>query len=315
MTSARRGTVVARTIAAAVLGVLVTSSAVALAAAPAQAATYRYWTYWWGADSGKSGGGWTFAHVGPAAHRAGDTWVLGWRFGTSATTNGGAQPRQSSRFADLCPKLATPVAGMDRVALVIDYGTTQDAPPGQHPPLVGSVRVECLTLPSHPSGVTVLNEAKVSVRQNDNGLLCALDGYPKNECAPIVADPTPTPSPTRSSTHVPSPTRTPTPGASTSTLPRSGGSSPATAATPAASGAPASGAASPSSSAGGAASVTTPSSGSGPGAQGTLPAVSGSPVASVTDAGSSSPVPAVVGVLLVALLGGSAWWTSRRRSA
>ncbi len=313
MTSARRGTVVARMIAAAVLGVLVTSSAVALAAAPAQAATYRYWTYWWGAGSGKSGGGWTFAHVGPAAHRAGDTWVLGWRFGTSATTNGGAQPRQSSRFADLCPKLATPVAGVDRVALVIDYGTTQDAPPGQHPPLVGSVRVECLTLPSHPSGVTVLNEAKVSVRQNDNGLLCALDGYPKNECAPIVADPTPTPSPTRSSTHVPSPTRTPTPGASTSTLPRSGGSSPATTATPA-SGPAANSAASPSSSSGGAALVTTPSSGSGPAGQGTLPAVSGSPVASVTDAGSSSPVPAVVGVLLVALLGGSAWWTSRRRS-
>jgi hypothetical protein len=313
MTSSRRGTVVARTIAAAVLGVLVTSSVVALAAAPAQAATYRYWTYWWGADSGKSGGGWTFAHVGPAAHRAGDTWVLGWRFGTSATTNGGAQPRQSARFADLCPKLATPVAGMDRVALVIDYGTTQDAPPGQHPPLIGSVRVECLTLPSHPSGVTVLNEAKVSVRQNDNGLLCALDGYPKNECAPIVTDPTPTPSPTRSSSHVPSPTRTPTPGATTSTLPRSGGSSPATVTTPA-SGPAASSASSPSSSSGSAALVTIPSSGSGPGGQSTLPAVSGSPVASVTDVGASSPVPAAVGVLLVALLGGSAWWTSRRRS-
>jgi hypothetical protein len=310
MTGSRRGAVVARTIAAAVLGVLASSTMLASAAVPAQAATYRYWTYWWGADSGKSGGGWTFAHVGPAAHHAGDGWVLGWRFGTSVTTNGGAQPRQSARFADLCPTLAA-TPGKDRVALVIDYGTTQDAPPGQHPPLVGSVRVECLSLPSHPSGVAVLNAANVSVRQNDDGLLCALDGYPRNECAPIVADPTPTPSPTRSSTHVPSPTRPPTSGATTSTLPRSGASSPATDMTPAATGSPAGSEPSPSSSSGSAALVTTGSSG--PGAQGTLPAVSGSPAASVSDPG-SSPVPAAAGVVLVAVIGGSAWWTTRRRA-
>ena len=311
MTRPRRTTVVARSVAAAVLGVLAGTVLLALAAAPAQAATYRYWTYWWGADSGKSGGGWTFAHVGPAAHRAGDGWVLGWRFATTTSTTGGAQPRQSASYADLCPGTAA-VAGQDRVALVVDYGTAADAPPGQRPPLNGSVRVECLTLPSHPSGVAVLNKANVSVRQNDNGLLCALDGYPKNECAPVVADPTPTPTPSRTATRTPSPASAPA--TSVTTLPRSGASS-ASSASPEppalASTQPSAGASST------AASAVAPSASASdpiPGDEGTLPAVSGSPVASAGDSSSTGPLPAAVGVLLVAGLGGSAWWTTRRRS-
>ena len=304
MTEARSSTVAVRGIAATVVGVLLALPF--LLAVPAQASTYRYWTYWWGSGSGKQGTGWTFANVGPAAHRVNDTWVLGWRFATTSTV-GGAKPRQSPTFSDLCPSMPDPVAGKDRVALVIDYGTLNDAPPGQRPPMSGSVQVECRMLDSapHQTGVAVLNQAGIAVRQNDNGLLCALDGYPVGECAPVIADPVPVPTPSRTPSHAVTPTPSPaasrtssTPVGAQATLPRSGGSSPPVARTSATT------TATPPTAPAAAAVTDEP----------TLPAVSGTPAASAAEEGSSGPTGAVAGLLVVTLLGASAWWTTRRRS-
>ena len=151
MSRARRTTTAARRAATVVVGVLVALPLALVtllaAAVPAEASTYRYWTYWWGSGTGKTAAGWTFAQVGPAGHRVGDTWVLGWRFATTSTV-GGTPPRQSADFATLCPGLSTPTSGSVRVALVVDYGTTSDAPPGQAPPTTSTVRRECLTVPA-----------------------------------------------------------------------------------------------------------------------------------------------------------------------
>lgn len=303
MTRARRtATAALVAVAVGVLACLVSWAA----AAPAEATTYRYWTYWWGSGTGKAGSGWTFAQVGPAGHRVNDTWVLGWRFSTTSSTTGGAKPRQSSTFETLCPSLASPVDGQDRVALVIDYGTTADAPPGQAPPTTSSVRVECLTLPSspHATGAGVLSAAGVSIR-SEGGLICALDGYPRGECAPVVADPSPTPTPKPSSAR-------PAPTATARTSP-TGSASPANAApaattTPSAAVAPTTGAPTLTASA---AAVALPSTDGSPSADETLPAVSGAPAPA---APAGSPVASALGVAAVVALAGLAFWLSRRRS-
>ena len=304
MSRARRTTTAAHRAAAVVVGVLVALplalAAVLASAAPAEASTYRYWTYWWGSGTGKTASGWTFAQVGPAGHRVDDTWVLGWRFATTSTV-GSTPPRQSADFATLCPGLSAPVTGSVRVALVIDYGTTADAPPGQTPPTTSTVRRECLTVAAGSRGVDVLRAAGVTVR-SENGLICALDGYPVGECAPVVPDPTPTATPTR--------TRTAAATASTSAA------RPSPARSPARTSAAASG---PSASATTALAVaasvsSTPSetpTGTPTPTEQTLPAAAGAPAAGQQSAG--SPAGLVVGGAVVAGIAGSAWWTSRRR--
>ncbi len=304
MSRARRTTTAARRAATVVVGVLVALPLALVtllaAAVPAEASTYRYWTYWWGSGTGKTAAGWTFAQVGPAGHRVGDTWVLGWRFATTSTV-GGTPPRQSADFATLCPGLSAPASGSVRVALVVDYGTTSDAPPGQAPPTTSTVRRECLTVPAGSSGADVLRAAVGAGAQRERPDLRArrlpgrrvrargrgpgpqphpddvADGTgrgPVDPCHGLARDlaATPTRSPdaatpaTTSAAALVAPT---TPSASTS--------------------------------------PTTPASTAEP----TLPAAAGEPAASATPAG--SPAGLVVGAAVVAGIAGSAWWTARRR--
>jgi hypothetical protein len=314
MTPGRRSTTTAQRVAAVVVGVLVAVplalAALLATAGPAEAATYRYWTYWWGGETGKAKPGWTFAKVGPAGHTVQDTWVLGWRFATSRSTTGSAPPRQSSDFATLCPRLA-PVAGSVRVALVIDYGTAADAPPGQGPPTTSSVRVECLTIAGTPKGTDVLRDATPPVRvRSENGLICALDGYPRNECAPVVADPAPTPTATR--TRAPSATSTPgAPRARSTPAPSS-----SSAVTSSAAGLPTTGATAASTTATASPSVSSSTTSSGTAAadpgESDLPAVAGAPASSEQPTG--NPVGLAVGGVVIAAIAGSAWLTSRRRA-
>ena len=339
MTSARRTTTVAQHVATVVVGVLVAVplvlAALLVAAGPAQASTYRYWTYWWGANPGKASQSWTFAQVGPAGHRVTDTWVLGWRFATSTTTIGSATPREASDFATLCPSLSAPVDGHDRVALVVDYGTADDAPPGQTPPSTSTARVECLTLPStpqHETGVQALAAAGVTVR-SENGLICGLDGYPVGECAPVIPDPvatTPAPAATASAATAPTTSATPSPRSgsrapstgSTTAPSRSATTSAASSSRPTSSSVPTpSMSAAPGSTSSAAAAATTTAA---PSASATtrlvttpapgesmLPAAAGAPATVQQTTG--SPTGMLVGGAVVALVAGSAWVTSRRR--
>ena len=364
MTRGRRTTTVAQHATTVVAGVLVAVGlvlAAVLSAAPAEASTYRYWTYWWGSGSGKTAQGWTFAQVGPAGHRVNDTWVLGWRYETSTTTTASERPRQSPDFAALCPSLAA-VAGQDRVAVVVDYGTATDAPPGQSPPSTSTVRVECLTLPAspqHQTGVQALAAANVTVR-SENGLVCALDGYPVGECAPVIPDPvasapspSPSPSPSSSASGPPPSTGAPStagtaPAAAASRTPVSATPTPVTSGRSSAPGGPSRtstasssaavsvSSARPASAAGSPASATSPATpasatvsaattpgptdATGSGAGGSdpsvstdalLPAAAGAPATAPQPSG--SPVGLLVGATVVALIAGSAWWTSRRR--
>lgn len=158
-----------------------------LVPAPASATSYRYWTYWSGA-----GPTWAFSQVGPASAVPKNGAVEGWRFAVSTGTRGQeAQPRIAPKtaFAQFCGE-ATPPAGQKRVVIVFDFGDASDAPPGQSPP---QSRGTCVQIERDATGAEILSQA-ADIRV-EGGLVCAIGGYPRGECAPAVT-PTPRPTPT-----------------------------------------------------------------------------------------------------------------------
>lgn len=311
MTGARRGTAAAR--AAAVLGVLAGLLLAVVAAAPAaEAASYRYWTYWWGQPGSTS---WTFAQLGPASDRPKDGAVIGWRFAVTTETGGKKAPRAQLPFAALCPSLTSAPDGQKRVAVVVDYGSASDAPPGEKPPGGGTVRVECVTAPTAANASTVLTTAGVSLRFGDNGLVCGIDGYPRTECAAVVADPTPSPKPS-SAAPAPKPTRTSAPpsaepGSAAPSTRTPSSAAPASTTSAAAASSSAAGPSDASSSAAPEASTSDDATSEAP-----LPVSSGAPVASGTEGGTgSTPLGPLAGAALVLAVGAGAWWTARGRRA
>ena len=197
------------------LGIIAT----VLAAGPAMAANdgpaYRYWAYWIAAS-----GEWQFAPSGPAARAPQDGEVEGWRF--AVTTAAGDQPPRadpSGAFASACGATAA-APGMKRIAIVIDPGTTTDAPPGQSP---GAARMACALIPIDATSAIALGS--VSDVRADAGLVCGLDGYPSGECAPVVSASTATSTATSMPTSAP--TATPMAAAtSSSTAPMNAASTP-----------------------------------------------------------------------------------------
>lgn len=171
-TSPRRGV-------AGALAVVVALLMAGLSASPAAATAYRSWSYWQGAT-----GTWVISQTGPADHLVVDSDVQGWRFAISTETSSPA-PAAAPDFATLCPDLAAtaPAEGVLRVAVVVDYGLLADAPSGSTPP---ANEVGCVTVPDGATGAQAL-AAAVGVT-DQSGLVCALNGYPADECAVAVSD-------------------------------------------------------------------------------------------------------------------------------
>ena len=148
-------------------------------AAPASATAFRYWSYWQGAD-----GQWTAAQTGPGDYKIVDQDVQGWRFAISTETVSVA-PDNAPEFAALCPDLAAAAAtaGQLRTAVVIDSGFAADAPEGQTPP---ADVVTCVTVPEGSTGNQAL--AAAAAINDQQGLVCAINGYPEGECGAEVSD-------------------------------------------------------------------------------------------------------------------------------
>ncbi len=146
-------------------------------AAPAsEAAAYRYWTYWTASEAN-----WTFATKGPAFRVPEDGTVEGWRFAITETVAGTA-PRTSVSFNDVCGDTPTQ-QDRKRIALIIDPGVATDAPTGENG---GSAWAACVVAALGATGFDILT-AEVTVR-TQRGLICALNGFPATECAPVLAD-------------------------------------------------------------------------------------------------------------------------------
>ncbi|MCZ3388832.1 MAG: hypothetical protein LH645_06825 [Actinomycetia bacterium] len=151
-------------------------------AAPAEATSYRFWSYWLGGNSD-----WSFSSQG-ASRRPADGTVDGWRFAISEASSSTIPPRHSSSFGRICGSTDA-VQGSKRVGLVVDFGTTSDAPDGETPRALIST---CVVAPVDANGYEVLDLAAVQMRTN-SGLVCGLNGYPATECGVAVPDPAPSP--------------------------------------------------------------------------------------------------------------------------
>ncbi|MEU9983250.1 SCO2322 family protein [Streptomyces sp. NPDC050856] len=148
-------------------------------AGPAQAAGYRYWSFWQGGEGGR----WSYATQGPAVVRPDDGEVNGYRFAVSPDSRSAAQPRRAPDFRALCG--TTPAKdGIKRVGLVIDFGTPADAPAGATPP---APRTACVRVPDDATSADVLAVVAKPLRYNIDALLCAISGYPRTGCGEQVA--------------------------------------------------------------------------------------------------------------------------------
>ncbi len=150
------------------------STVVLLPPGEAQAASYRYWSYWTGA-----GGSWDFSAVGAGSRIPKDGDVEGWRFAASGV-DGDDPPRTPSAFADICTGPASD-SDSKRIALVVDPGESGDAPSGESPP---GAWATCVEVSAEATGYDVLRAA-AQVR-TDRGLICAINDYPARECAVAV---------------------------------------------------------------------------------------------------------------------------------
>jgi hypothetical protein len=149
-------------------------------ATTASAESFRYWGYFQWTD-----GAWAFAQTGPADTVPEDGSVEGWRFAVGDETST-RFPRTGDVFEEVCGSV-DPAADEKRVAVVIDYGTAEDAPDGDTVP---EPRGECAQVPADASGADVL--AAVAEIRSDAGLTCALDGYPSSGCGDPVDGAAPT---------------------------------------------------------------------------------------------------------------------------
>jgi hypothetical protein len=163
-----------------------------LTAAPAQAAGYRYWSFW-----ERDGQAWTYATTGPSQAKPDDGAVEGFRFAVSADSKDATQPRGAADFATICAK--TPEKdGTKRVALVIDFGTAADAPSGDTPP---KPRTACAQVADDATSADALASVAKPLRYDSSALLCAIAGYPTAGCGEQVSGQKPddTASPTAAS--------------------------------------------------------------------------------------------------------------------
>jgi hypothetical protein len=151
---------------------------------PANAADYRYWTFWVTTNDS-----WSFANEGAGTLKATDQMVTGWKFAITGADNG-LPPTESAVFAELCPDTSEQ-AGTLRVAVVVDFNDQATAPEGETPPSPNVVN--CVTVKEGQTAADALNAAGLEVRAND-GFVCGINGYPKEECgleiAATTSDPT-----------------------------------------------------------------------------------------------------------------------------
>lgn len=138
----------------------------------ANAADYRYWTFWVTTSDQ-----WSFANEGAGTLKATDQMVTGWKFAITGADNG-TPPNQSAVFAELCPDTSEQ-AGVLRVAVVVDFNDASVAPEGETPP--SESLINCVTVNEGQTAADALNAAGLDVRAND-GFVCGINGYPKEEC-------------------------------------------------------------------------------------------------------------------------------------
>jgi hypothetical protein len=144
---------------------------------PAHATGYRYWSFW-----DRTGTTWAYATQGPSTAVPPDGAVQGFRFAVSQDSASATTPRGTASFTTICAD--TPARdGRKRLALVLDFGTPTDAPPGEEPP---PRRTACASVPGDATTAEALATVAKPLRYDTNALLCAIAGYPETGCGEQV---------------------------------------------------------------------------------------------------------------------------------
>jgi hypothetical protein len=160
----------------AVIAVLLAAAFTALSVGPAHAAAYRFWGFYQLTD-----GQWAFAQKGSDQIVPKDGSVDGWRFAV-ADVNDVRFPRATLTFEQICA--STPAeTGQKRVGLVIDYGRPADSADGTTPPEPMAL---CALVAPDATSTDVL--AAAGELRVENGLVCAVAGYPATDCGGEVKD-------------------------------------------------------------------------------------------------------------------------------
>ncbi|MFF2776425.1 SCO2322 family protein [Streptomyces sp. NPDC058052] len=159
------------------------------AAAPAQAAGYRYWSFW-ESDAGK----WSYATQGPATARPADGDAIGFRFALSEDSADATRPTAAPDFGAVCADVEQ-APGTKRIAVVVDFGTPRDAPAGETPPK-DSPTTGCARIAENGTGADALAAVAKPLRYDSAAMLCGIAGYPRRGCGEAVADPAATPAAT-----------------------------------------------------------------------------------------------------------------------
>ncbi|MEU7482453.1 SCO2322 family protein [Streptomyces sp. NPDC042319] len=154
-------------------------TATGLAAGPAHADEYRYWSFWTADAPAHGKSPWSYATEGPSTARPEDGGAVGFRFTVSADSARAATPRVAADFDAVCG--GTKAAdGRKRVAVVVDFGTAADAPKGETPP---AAREKCARVPEDASAGEALAAVAAPLRYDSSALLCAISGFPEKGCA------------------------------------------------------------------------------------------------------------------------------------
>lgn len=170
-----RLTAVALTLLAALAG------ATALSAPAHAEAGYTYWAYYHLTD-----GTWVASSKGANGITPADGAVEGFRYATTLASSmtPDRPPRATPAFEDICAGTEA-AQGQKRIGIVVDYGTPQDAAEGDTPP---RPEAACAVVPADATTQQALESVKPLRLQE--GLMCAVDGYPSSGCADEVKNAT-----------------------------------------------------------------------------------------------------------------------------
>jgi hypothetical protein len=168
------------TITLTLIATLFSSQLISVSTANAAEKGWRYWGYFQAAPGVTT---WTAAMTGPTVDIK-DGAVEGWSFVFSSDDVPSKAPTAKANFAAICGKTKAK-AGMKRIGLVIDFGSSSYAPKGEKPKKLIST---CVTTDLDSQGIDVLGQA-LKVRSDSSGLICGLNGYPKKECGVEIKTP------------------------------------------------------------------------------------------------------------------------------
>lgn len=174
----------------ALAGIVAAVAVAAVAMPPAAHAetTYRYWSYWVGADT------WTYSARGPGFRTPPDAGVEGYHFVVSPKDGSQAGPPNTpSSYEQLCPGQPAAPAGQKRVAVVLDFGISGIAPVGETPP---ATSVQCVTVDQAATALQTVQKV-AQLRFHSSGLICGIAGFPATECpgqTTRTTSPSPSPS-------------------------------------------------------------------------------------------------------------------------